>query len=409
MLLAADAIAPAHAETPGVSWIDGRIPRFAQKREMNLAWRRRIDALHRRIIERNRRGEDLPLSSQILEEITWMVNYTRRGEAVAARLAALEASLSLDAAAQAAYREQSPEDGSWGGCMREWFLRLHATVDPLKELLRAGGRPRHRLSILDAVDSPQKIVAHFEQLIVSRPLDDGIDRRKELNLTVTALGQLLFLPELAAAFEPGWPRAAVAAALAEFMDSHWQDRETGYWGAWYEVEGRLVKTADLSITFHIASYRRGEVPHLQKLVRTTYLNRARSYPHGWQDRGMQNCHHAYNVVRLLRFGWPYMNELQRANAQAHLVSMLARALRFSVGADGEFDPTPYNRVAEAYYFGVSLLDEIGFFRPSRNFWSAIDFTAESAPLRDCILRQLDRSVVADPMIQAARHKLLACD
>ena len=30
-----------------------------------------------------------------------------------------------------------------------------------------------------------------------------------------------------------------------------------------------------------------------------------------------------NVVRLLRFGWPYMNELQRATAQAHLVSMLA--------------------------------------------------------------------------------------
>jgi len=171
----------------------------------------------------------------------------------------------------------------------------------------------------------------------------------------------------------------------------------------------IVKTADLSITFHIASYRRGAVPHLQKLVRTTYLNRARSYPHGWQDRGMQNCHHAYNVVRLLRFGWPYMNELQRANAQAHLVSMLARALRFSVDADGEFDPAPYNRVAEAYYFGVSLLDEIGFFRPSRNFWSAIDFTTESAPLRARVLRQLDRSVVADPMIQAARHKLLACD
>src|SRR6185503_8485055 len=153
--------------------------------------------------------------------------YTRRGEDVAERLAALEASLALDTGAQAPYREQSPDDGSWGGSMREWFLRLHATVDPLRELLRDGGRPRHRLSILDAVDTPQKIVAHFEQLIVSRPLGDGVDRRKELNLTVTALGQLLFLPELADAFEPGWPRAEVAAALAAFMDDHWQDRETG--------------------------------------------------------------------------------------------------------------------------------------------------------------------------------------
>jgi hypothetical protein len=409
-MLAVTLPARAKDEVPlGVHWVDGYVPRFAQKREMNARYRTRIDAMHQQILARNLKGEDLPCSSQIMEEVTWLVNYTTRTADVEGRLQALQESLALSGAEQAVYREQSPADGSFGGCFGEWFLRLHTSVDPLKELVRSGGKLRYPLRILDAVNSPEKIVALFERLLVSRPLIDGVDRRKELNLTVTALGQLLFLPELAPVFPERWPRAEVAAALIRFMDERWQDPATGYWGAWYDVDGKLTKTEDLSITFHIASYRRGEIANLQRLVRTTYLNRTKRYPYGWQDRGSQNCHHAYDVIRLIRFGWPHMSEMEKAYAQAQIIIILARALRFSVNADGEFDASPYNRVAEAYYFGVSLLDEIGFFRRSKNFWSDMEFSVESEPLRERILAQLDSSIASDPMIQAARHKLLARD
>jgi len=397
----------ASERAPG--WVDGRAPRYPHRHEMNERFRDRIAKVQQQILERNRNGEDLPCSSQILEEASWLVNYTDRRADAEERVDALEASLKQSGEAQQWVRRPDPQDGSYGGCYREWFLRLQATVDPMTQLLQAGGRPRYPLRILEPVDSPEKIVAYFERLVISQPEVDGVDRRKELNFAVTALGQLLFEPKLAGALPDDWPREQVAAALIRFMDERWQDPETGYWGAWYKVEDRIVKTEDLSITFHIASYRGGRINDLPKLVRTTYLNRTRPYPYGWQDRGSQNCHHAYDVVRLLRFGWPHMTELERANAQAQIMIILARALRFAVTPDGQFDATPYKRMAEAYYFGVSLLDEVGYFRSSQNFWSTVDFAPDNEVLREKILSQLDRSLENDPMIQAARAKLLARD
>lgn len=403
---------PADAAASGlapreVEFAESGVPRFRQRREMNRRFRARIDTLHQSLLRRHQEGEDRPASSQILEELNWLVNYTDRVEAAEERLAALRASLESPAEQQFWAREQDPADGSWGGAFTAWFLRLHATVDPLRDLLRAGGRPRHPLRLLEPVDSPQKIVAYFESLLVSQPTIDGLDRRKELNLAVTALGQLLFLPEMAAALPRHWPRAAVAAALERFMDEVWQNPDSGYWGAWYRVEDRLIKTDDLSITFHVASYRRGRIGRLPQLVRTTYRNRDFDYPYGWHDRGTQNCHHAYNVVRLLRLGWPHMSAAEKRMARTQLQAILDRALHSGVAEDGSFDPAPYLRTTEAYYFGVSLFDEIGYFRPARNFWSQRDFAPASESLRRKILRQLQRFAADDPMIRGAHFKLMA--
>jgi hypothetical protein len=239
-------------------------------------------------------------------------------------------------------------------------------------------------------------------------LESGIDNRKELNLTVTGLGQLLFLPALGPLFPPSWPRAEVAAALIAFMDAEWQDPATGYWGAWYQVGEKLIKTEDLSITFHIASYRDGKIAHLGRLVRTTGRIRERIYPYGWQDRGTQNCHHASDVVRLVRFGWPHMENVQQAFARSQLMIILARTLRLSINAVGQVDSRPYNRIAEAYYFCASLLDELGYFRSSQNFWSTLTL-AEAETLRLKLLEQLERLPPGDPMIDAARRKLVERD
>lgn len=390
-----------------VTLIDGYIPRFSQKREMNEEFAEAIGALRQQVIERDQRGDDVPCSSQILGEVDWLINYTNQKDRVERRLADLRASLALSAEAQAYAGDQSPDDGSWGACYEEWFLKADRSVDPLKELVANGKRPQHPLRFLDAVDTPEKLRAKFQRLVTSRVQVDGVDHRKELNLTVTALGQLLFLPELEPVLDPTFPRAKLAAALVQFMDETWQDPETGYWGAWYEIGGKVVKTEDLSITFHVVRYRSGQAPLLHKIAQTTFDIRERRYPFGWQDRGTQNTHHSYDVVALVRFAWPMMTEFQRARAQAELAIILVRTLRLALNARGEFDATPFDSLGEAYYFGVSLLDEIGYFRPSRNFWGRR--TPDSEPLRQKIMARMAEIPSNDPMLAAARRKLQAAD
>lgn len=408
MAVGADVLAAADDLPPDVRLIDGYIPRFEQKRSMETRFGEPLAALRREILRRGQAGEFLPCSSQILDEVDWLIGSTGDTPRIERRLAELRQSLKSSAAEQAAAGAQAATDGSWGGCYEEWFLRMHASVDPLKELAARGEAPRHELRFLSEVDTPRKVVERFRRLRTSQVLEDGVDHRKELNLTVTGLGQLLFLPELAPLLPPGWPRADVAAALIGFMDSEWQDSATGYWGAWYKVGDRLIKTEDLSITFHIASYRDGKVDRLAELVRTTNRIRERAYPYGWQDRGTQNCHHSYDVVRLVRFGWPLMNDKQKAFARAQLMIIVARTVRLSINSVGEVDTRPYNRAAEAYYFCVSLLDEIGFFRLSRSFWMPFEFE-HADELRQKLLGQLQRLPQEDPMVGAARRKLDARD
>ena len=389
---------------PGVRLIDGYIPRFEQKRRMDARYGHQVEELRKEILRRGEGGEYLPCSSQILEETDWLVGSTADVARIERRLKDLRQSLKLPPVRQASAGGQSAVDGSWGECYEAWFLRMNASADPLKELVERGEKPRHALRFLDEVDSPQKVTEKVRQLRTSRVLEDGMDHRKELNLTVTGLGQLLFLPKLATLFPPEWPRSAVAAALIKFMDEEWQDPVTGYWGAWYQVGDKLVKTEDLSITFHIASYRDGKISRLPELVRTTGRTRERAYPYGWQDRGTQNCHHAYDVVRLVRFGWPHMTEVQKAFARSQLVIILARTTRLAINYVGEVDIRPYNGVGEAYYFCASLLDDLGYFRRSRNFWSKLEFD-NAEELRLKLLSQLERLPKGDPMVDAARRKL----
>ena len=402
---------PLHAASdlpPGVRLIDGYIPRFAQKKTMDERYGHRLEELRKEILRRGERGEYLPCSSQILEETDWLIGSTRDVARIERRLSDLRKSLKVPASRQASAGAQSPSDGSWGECYEEWFLRMNISADPLKELVERGEKPRYALGFLKEIDSPEKIVERFRRLRTSRVLEDGVDNRKELNLTVTGLGQLLFLPKLATLFPPEWPRETVAAALIEFMDKEWQDPVTGYWGAWYQLGDKLIKTEDLSITFHIASYRDGKISRLRELAYTTARIRVRAYPYGWQDRGTQNCHHAYDVVRLVRFGWPYMTELHKAHARSQLMIILARTTRLAINYVGEVDTRPYSQVGEAYYFCASLLDDIGYFRPSRNFWSKLDFE-NAEELRVKMLGQLEHLPNDDPMVSAARRKLQQTD
>ncbi len=79
------------------------------------------EEVRNRLLTRNRKGEDLPCSSQILEEISWLMLYTARRNDLTKRFGDLEESLKI--ADQSFAFKQSEQDGAWGVCHEEWLLR----------------------------------------------------------------------------------------------------------------------------------------------------------------------------------------------------------------------------------------------------------------------------------------------
>ncbi len=382
------------------------IPESPFKRDMNNRFRDEIQALRRQVMVLHRTGHEPICSTQILGEARDLMNYTNNAAAVRARLDDLRASLQQPNQDYA--YEQSAEDGTWGGCYKAWYLRLDASVDPMKELVEAGRRPAHPLRFFEPVSTPGKMRHYLESLLISDVKATGVDNRKELNYAITSLAQILFKPKVAALLPEGTPVTALAATLQDFLDRKAQNPDTGFWGAWYMIDGELKKTNDLSITFHAISYRADDPPHMRELADTLFAMRTSRYPYGWRDEGKPNNHHAYDVARLLRRTWPYMTAEQQARATAELTVMVARSLSISIRPDGHFDDEPYTSPAEAYYFGVSFLDEVGFFRPSRRFWTPMT-TGDADSLRAALQQNLQKMDQRNALVTAALRKLNATD
>jgi hypothetical protein len=382
------------------------IPESPYKREMNGRFRDEILDLRRQVMDMHRTGHEPICSTQILGEARDLMNYTNNAAAVRARLDDLRATL-RQPNQDYAY-EQSADDGSWGGCYKAWYLRLDASIDPLKELVEAGRRPQHPLRFFAPVNTPDKLRDYLESLLISDVKATGIDNRKELNYAITSLAQILFKPKVAALLPAGTPVTDLAATLQDFLDNKAQNPDTGFWGAWYMIDGELKKTNDLSITFHAISYRSDDPPHMRELAETLFATRTSRYPYGWRDQGKQNNHHAYDVARLLRRTWPYMTPEQQARATTELTVMVTRSLSVSIGSDGRFDDEPYTSPAEAYYFGVSFLDEVGFFRASRRFWTALG-SSDADSLRAILLQHLQKMDQRNAVVSAALRKLTATD
>ncbi len=384
------------------------LPEREMKRAMKKKYRHLLSPLTEEVTRRQGQGETVTCSVQIARETHWLINYTSYDERVLKRLADLKESLREKDQSWAL--QQTESDGSWGACYDTWMFRLQSSVDPLKELHVAGKRPKYPLKFLEPVDTPEKLNALYDDIIVSRLEKDGVSHRRDLNNVTSSLGQLLWLPEWAGILAgTDYPRAQMAAELAKIVDEKWQNPDTGYWGAWYETDGKMVKSDDLSITFHIVAYRSGKVPHLQKIVETTLNLREQPYPYGWQDRGTKNNHHSYDVVKLLRFGWPYLDSFQRAAVSAEVSIMLARSLRLSMDGQGRFYTDAYDNVGDAYYFGVSFLDEAGYFRKSKRFWAHRLKFAGAERVRRNIIKNLETLDGRDPMVAAALRKARATD
>jgi hypothetical protein len=326
------------------------------------------------------KGEEISCASQISNEVSWMLGYTSDFSRIDKRLSDLQVELAKKSK-QRSPDKQNNTDGTWGHCFEEWFFKLSLSGDHLLELTEKNQSPKYAPKFLERINSPEKLTAYLDSILITNIENERKVNRRELNESSSSLVRLIFkLPPSVFIFHPN-----LKQTLVSYINDRWRDQTTGYWGAWFRgPDENILKTSDVSMTFHLISYFKGKVTNQDKVFHTTLSIRNKSYPFGWLDDGQYENHHNYDVVRLLRYGWPYATFQEQEIAHDEIKKMMNWCLRESISSDGEFKQgNSDDSIEDAYYFGVSFLDEIGFFDVKKRFW-----TDETLPLSEEIKKRL---------------------
>jgi len=324
-----------------------------------------LEELQLELARQTAKGRPTPCSRQIFLEARWLVFYSAYWDRIERRLRDLREMLSRPADPPDA-REQNEADGSYDHGSEAWFLKLDATIEEVEYRGERGEQPKYPLKLLDRINTPEKLRAYLDPLLVSDVAKTGLDNRYELNIAITAIERFIVghvgqvYP-----FQPG-----LKQALFDYEDKVWQDPQTGFFGGWYRLaDGKIRKTADLSVTFHIVSYRRDSIQRVHQMMRTVIAMKDQEYPFGWREEGRMSNHHNYDVVRLFRVGWSQMDKEQRALARSEMRRMMDFCLKETMNSDGSFKLMDDDTVGSSFLFPVSLLNELGYFRPSLRFWT----------------------------------------
>jgi hypothetical protein len=334
-------------------------PQYIQR---HAKYARELRELQLELARQNAKGRATPCSRQIFLEARWLVYYSAHWDHIESRLRDLREMLNRPADPRDS-REQLESDGSFDHCSEAWFLKLDSTIE---EIEAREEKPKYPLKLLDRINSPEKLRTYLDSLLISDVRSNGIDNRFELNIAITAIERFVVghVGDVYK-FHPG-----LKQALFDYEDNVWQDPKTGYFGGWYRLpDGTIRKTADLSVTFHIASYRRDNLKHIPEMMRTTLACKEQEYPFGWLEEGKSSNHHNYDVVRLLRIGWPEMDAEQCAIARVEFRKMMDFCLNETMNSDGSFKMMDEDTLGSSFLFPVSLLNELGYFRPSLRFWT----------------------------------------
>lgn len=355
-----------------------------------------IRAIEARLDQDEARGGGTSCLRQVLRELRWRLEYTAGADAVHALLDRLRALASVPSPPSAALRDA---DGSLGGCTDVWFLKLDASVDQMlmPDFDDQGTPPL----FLDRVNDPCRLKDYLETLLVSRPAQDGIDRRKELNFATADLVRLILWHR--PADYPWDPR--LDAVVRRFV-AEWQDPATGFFGAIYQIGGRRLRTVDLSLTFHMARYLEGRVGYWPQLIDTLIGIRNGRYPNGWLDPAGMTSHNNYDVAVLFQLGWPQMRADQRRRAAQELGRLLDWCLTTAMTPDGKIVARAVGEsLPESYYFTIAFLDTVGYFDPRKRFWTDRPFP-EAPVVRAGLEQHLLTLPRCDPMARMAYQRFL---
>jgi hypothetical protein len=354
-----------------------------------------IRALEARLDRDEAAGRDTSFLRQALGELHWRLQYTGDAAAAAAVLDRVRDSAALPQPPSGL----SPDgDGSFGAGTEVWFLKLDASADPMLADDFAGSGPLPRF--LDRVNDPLRLVSYLDSLLVSRLAEDGVDRRKELNFATADLIRLILRRR-----PPGYPWDQRLETVIRRFVARWQDPATGFFGADYEIAGQRWRTADLSLTFHMARYLEGRIGYWPQLIDTLLKIRDDRYPNGWlDDNGMTN-HNNYDVAVLFQLGWAEMRPDQQRRAQHEIDRLLSWCLETAIRADGTVTARAVGEsLPESYYFTVAFLETLGYFDPAKHFWTDRSFS-DAPALRARLERRILSLHQGDPMARMAIERL----
>jgi hypothetical protein len=137
------------------------------------------------------------------------------------------------------------------------------------------------------------------------------------------------------------------------------------------------------------------------MMRTLVAMKDNEYPFGWLEEGQMSNHHNYDVVRLFRVGWPQMDKSQRESAQTEMRRMMQFCLIDTMNPDGSFKMMDEDTIGSSFLFPISLLNELGYFRPSLRFW-----TWESFPGAMNVADRVQRRIQAMGLTDTESAKVL---
>lgn len=380
----------------GFSW-DLAGFRLARNRQLRLV-DPELKPLVAEIARRQKAGENMQYSMHLYREIRWRLNFTSDLAPTESKIAELRRSFSQPSLQEAA-RHQDPADGSWGVGLEPWYLRLYYSVE---DGLAANSTPRLRLAFLDRINSPELLRARLDSLLRDNLAETGRFNREELDETFSALARLLFNDDGAPPypFHPG-----LKDALRAFVDS-WQNPATGCWGTWVQDrQGRTWKMDDVGMTFHVVSDLKGQVDHLDRMARRVLVLDRADFPMGIRMNGHYENHLNWDVVIILRYAWPSLDNPTRARARAAISRYLTYCLTQTLRPDGSFRTSDLDDTAgDATYYGVHLLSDAGYFSRRKRFW-----TDESFPDAEAVKRRILASIetvgLEDPEFQKAYRTL----
>jgi hypothetical protein len=347
----------------------------ASYRDKKNAASDRLQKLQGEMVRQQRQGRKTRCLRQVFMEARWLVYDTADWARINAKLDDFEAR--LRAPKDPHDGSQVEADGSFGCCSSEWFLKLDATTDALVSLKLKLSRPPHPVKLLDRVNTPAKLRAYLDSVLIADVAQTGVDTRHELNSSTSCLTRLLLWSGTLRQLPSRYPVSQdLKDALIDYEDNHWQDPETGYFGTWYRTQdGRIKKPSDLSETFHLVSYRQGKVQRWPQIIKTTLAIKDAEYPYGWLEDGRMSNHHNYDAARLFHLGWPHANPAEQAEIRAGIKRMVDFAIKESLQPDGTFLDPAEDTLGSSFYFGVALLHEVGYFSTTNRFWTQEKFPA----------------------------------
>ncbi len=361
-----------------------------QDRERYSQQRARIPALKSRMTARERAGNHSLCSHEILAEMSWLVGSVPDLNRIEKRLDDLERVLDHPEE-EAKAEQQDPSDGGWGSCHDEWFFKVNATFDHLINSANATEKLRYKLQLFDRVNSPEKLQEYFTGLAVTDLPRTGVDHRKELNESLSNLTRLILRGK--PAYYAWHPQ--LKDTLMDVILHRLRNPQTGWWGESYVRNGHVEFVDDLSVTFHVISYLRGDVPNLDRVMNHLLAVKDLDYPIGWLEDGKSSNHNNMDVVTLFRFTWPYANGVQKQAAAAEMHKMLTWCLRESLQPDGSFtaDEGTSDSQEESTSWGISFLARIGYFDPAKRFWTDEKFP-EAEQIRQRLIGYIEKHKAA---------------